>query len=160
MHADPIRILLRARDRSIKAVALIDADDEELCRPYVWYQMTNGYVAAMSKNADGERCVVLLHRLVMDAPAGKVVDHRFGDVLDCRKRNLRVTTQVVNGHNRHRLNANNKSGVRGVFWTKRHQKWQARIQINGRVIGLGLFHSLDAAAEARRQAEVRYCEPA
>lgn len=58
---------------------------------------------------DGER--VLLHRLLMHAPPGMVVDHINGDGLDNRRSNLRLVTREQNGQNQHRGSAALSVGV-------------------------------------------------
>ena len=40
--------------------------------------------------------IVQLHRLIMDAPKGLLVDHRNGDSLDNRRANLRLATHSQN----------------------------------------------------------------
>ena len=54
---------------------------------------------------------------------------------------------------------NNTSGVRGVDWVKKQQKWRARIRFKGKEIHLGLFSTLEAAAKARALAEEKYFQP-
>ena len=53
----------------------------------------------------------------------------------------------------------NTSGVRGVDWKKKNQKWRARIRFKGKEIHLGLFSTLEAAAKARALAEEEYFQP-
>jgi len=50
----------------------------------------------------------------------------------------------------------NKTGVRGVSWTTRIQKYTATIQARYKVIFLGNFSRLEDAAKARKQAELKY----
>ena len=73
----------------------IDAEDLPIVQKYSWYEANTGYV--MNKSG---RNVVLMHRLVTNAPKGMVVDHINGNKLDNRKENLRVTTQKINNLNR------------------------------------------------------------
>lgn len=82
------------------------------------------------------------------------VDHINGDRKDNRIVNLREVSNAVNGKNR-RLNSNNKSGISGV---RRHSggQWEAKIKIGGKMLRLGLFDTIEQAAEARRRAEVEY----
>lgn len=54
----------------------------------------------------------LLHRLVVGATAGQIVDHANGDTLDNRAENLRICTHTENMRNR-RLQRN-KTGYPGV----------------------------------------------
>ena len=44
----------------------------------------------------GKKKEVYMHRFLMDAPRGKVVDHLNGDGLDNRRANLRICTQKEN----------------------------------------------------------------
>lgn len=48
---------------------------------------------------------------------------------------------------------NNTSGCSGVHWDKVHEKWVARIYINGKRKCLGSFKSKEDAIAARKQAE-------
>jgi len=57
-------------------------------------------------------------------------------------------------HRNSKNNALNTSGVKGVYWNKEKNKWQAQIQVGGVVRALGRFTSLDDAAQARRNAEI------
>lgn len=50
----------------------------------------------------------------------------------------------------------NTSGVTGVCWGKRNQKWQATITKNKIRIHLGWFTHFNDAVDARRKAELRY----
>ena len=49
--------------------------------------------------------------------------------------------------------ARGASGVKGVSWNRRRSKWEAYIQLRGHQYHLGLYDTLEAAAEARRKAE-------
>ena len=54
---------------------------------------------------------------------------------------------------------NNTSGLKGVSWYKKNQKWRAQIAFQGKRIYLGLFSTLEAAAKARALAEEKYFQP-
>lgn len=49
--------------------------------------------------------------------------------------------------------ARGPSGVKGVSWNRRRSKWEAYIALRGHQYHLGLYDTLEAAAEARRRAE-------
>ena len=54
---------------------------------------------------------------------------------------------------------NNTSGVKGVSWNTKKQKWRAEIGFKKQKIYLGLFSTLEAAAKARALAEEEYFQP-
>jgi len=87
-------------------------------------------------------------------PSGQI-DHKNGVRADNQIENLRVATQQENMRNR-AMNRNNTSGTCGVTWCKRQKKWKVQIKVDGRMIHLGLFDSLDDAAAARAEASARY----
>jgi len=81
-----------------------------------------------------------------------VVDHINGDYKDNRISNLRSVDAVLNGRNCKRSRANS-SGVTGVSWCKRDQKWQARVQTHKGQKFLGRFTRIDDAIAVRKAAE-------
>lgn len=72
-----------------------------------------------------------MHRLLMNAKKGEVVDHRDWDGLNNRRKNLRKVTTSQNVH--HRQHA------KGYSWDKSRKLWQAKIQVNWKQIHLGRF---------------------
>lgn len=79
----------------------------------------------------------LLHRWVLDLSTGdrrRMGDHRNRDVLDCRRRNLRVVDASTSNVNR---TPSDGAGV-GAYRT-RYGKWQARVQWRRERIYLGTF---------------------
>jgi hypothetical protein len=87
-----------------------------------------------------------------------LVDHRDGSGRNNRWSNLRQATYQQNTQANHRQNKNNTSGYRGVYWAKGKNKWQARIEADGKEIHLGYFECPAAASEAYRakKAEVHF----
>lgn len=72
------------------------------------------------------------------------IDHINGNKSDNRIENLREATKAENQQNRKKAAKLNKSsGLIGV--TKRHNGWQARIQINKRHVHIGLFSTAEEA---------------
>nr|WP_150959353.1 AP2 domain-containing protein [Aneurinibacillus sp. XH2] len=51
---------------------------------------------------------------------------------------------------------NNRTGVRGVYWEKRHEKYYSKITVNKKEIYLGSFDTIEEAAETRIKAEQKY----
>ncbi len=54
------------------------------------------------------------------------------------------------------ISSKNTSGVRGVSWDRRRNKWHDYINVEHRRINLGLFDGLDDAARVRADAELKY----
>jgi len=54
------------------------------------------------------------------------------------------------------IRSNNSSGVTGVYWAKKEQRWAASIGFKGKRYHLGLFERFSDAVEARKEAEQQY----
>jgi hypothetical protein len=84
------------------------------------------------------------------------VDHINRNILDNRISNLRHVSRVENLRNKNVYKCNS-SGVAGVTMHKRINKYQVYIRVNKKDIHLGYYTDLRKAAEARYEAEKRYC---
>lgn len=131
----------------------LDDEDYHRAKDFHWHKTKNGYVAGTVLE-DGVRKRVYLHRWLMNAQPGQLVDHIDGNPLNNRRRNLRLVTRSQNQANRRR-NANSRSRYKGVTWHKHKKKWLARIQVEGRRITIGYFdtpllaaHMYDAFARS------------
>lgn len=126
-----------------------DLEDYDLIKDYCWHINKQGYVVST---------VNLFHRIVMGSPEISYrIDHKYGETTrnDNRKYNLRIVTASQNAMNKS-LNSNNKSGVTGVIWHKKRNKWRAYIRINDKQIELGVFDKFGDAVKARKEAEEKY----
>ena len=83
------------------------------------------------------------------------IDHVNHVRHDNRLCNLRAATNATNHMNRP-MQANNTSGVVGVYWFKRDKKWDAQIKINGKNVYIGRFANKEDAVAARKQAEIDF----
>lgn len=88
-------------------------------------------------------------------PGNLTVDHINRDRRDNRLVNLRLATHTQQNVNQG-LASNNKSGFRGVSWSKVNNKWLASIAINGKGKHLGYFATKEEAAEAYQKAAADY----
>ena len=97
------------------------------------------------------------HRLALAYVNGVMppdqADHINGIRNDNRISNLREATGSQNGMNKP-VQKNNTSGFKGVSWNKDRGKWAASVNINKRKIHLGLFDSLESAANAAASARI------
>ena len=83
------------------------------------------------------------------------IDHKNRKPGDNRFCNLRLATESQNMANA-RLSKKNKSGYKGVSWDLRCQKWRAQIQVNRKIIYIGLFATKEAAYAAYCVAAEKY----
>lgn len=122
--------------------ALIDEADARLVDRLRWHAYWNGTRFYAARNAQGRK-TLLMHRVLLAAASGLLVDHANGDGLDNRRANIRLATKAQNAHNA-KTQSNNTSGFRGVSWHRRAGRWMARADTTY----LGLFDSPEAAARA------------
>ena len=138
---------------------LIDEEDWPRVQGLTLYHNTNGYIY-FSGWENGKHTSQSLHVFLMQTPNGMVTDHINGDPLDNRRSvNLRIATYQENQVNRHRLNKNNKTGIRGVNYyphLSETHPWKAQIKVNYKSFHLGMFASRDEAIAARKAAEIKH----
>lgn len=130
---------------------IVDIDDYESVRQYGWWEMSNGYIVFQSS----DNVAILLHRLVIGAKKGEVVDHINHDKKDNRKSNLRTANQECNMMNAS-ARKDNTSGHTGVWKDNRTGKWVAEIRAHKKKINLGHYATLNDAVAARKRGEQKY----
>ena len=133
--------------------AIIDASDVSLVEGVNWSVLAlrdNSVYAGRSSYSDnqtGKKTTILMHRVIMGAPTGMMIDHSDGDGTNNRRSNMRIATHAENMRNR-RMSTNNTSGFKGVHWDKKSRKWCAQIRNNSVGRYLGLFDTPEAAHAA------------
>lgn len=129
--------------------AIIDDLDYDLVQGRTWMEGKSFVYAKDYLGKIGGKYkwrTVLLHRLIMNPPSKKVVDHINGDILDNRRDNLRVCLNKQNVRNA-KLATTNTSGYKGVSWSRQRRKWVATIY-HTKSINLGGFDTKEKAALA------------
>lgn len=107
----------------------------------------NGYISVgiFGRRYLAHRIVWIMHNGAI--PSGMQIDHINHDRSDNRIENLRVVSNKTNAMNQG-LRSNNTSGVTGVNWNKRKQKWCAEVWSNGKKIHVGYFSEIIDAENA------------
>jgi hypothetical protein len=137
--------------------AIVDTGDFKLVSPYTWCKRpvrNTVYVQASVPRGDGKRTSILMHRLIMKAKIGQIVDHVDGNGLNNRRSNLRICSHSQNMCNS-RKPCTNVSGCKGVYYDEHRGKWKAQIMINQKGKHIGYYRDRDNAIKARREAERR-----
>lgn len=137
----------------------VDLEDYDKVKQYCWHIDSNGYLRTSIHYNKKHSGVLLLHDYIMnrDNNSKLVVDHIHGKhtINDNRKSNLRLVPQYINCINQPNRK-DNKSGIKGVNWSKEHNKWTVRISVNHNRLFLGRYDSLKEAKRIREQAEEKY----
>src|SRR6185312_4468108 len=88
----------------------VDDADAGFLRQWAWQIQTVGTLQYARRSTGPSGTTIYMHRSIMDAPNGMVVDHIDGDGLNNRRENLRIVTHGQNLWNR-------RSKTDGVGWS-------------------------------------------
>lgn len=132
------------------AVVIVDDEDYERINSRKWELNPEGrgYALRKGNKKRGEPRSVQMHREVLNAPPGTVVDHINGNGLDNRKCNLRIADTQKNSFNKRKAVGNYTSKYKGVFKRSGCDTWTARIKFNDRHIELGGSYKSEEYAAA------------
>lgn len=121
---------------------------------WIWTSSLNasGY-GQLVVTQDGQRTAFRSNRMAYELefgpiPDGMLVDHICLVRACCNPKHLRLATQKQNMEHRPGANKNNVSGIRGVTFHRRRNRWQARVEHHGRKISCGYYDTKEAAGEA------------
>jgi hypothetical protein len=134
--------------------AIVDPERYEELAKYKWFvswQRGGMYAVRHVKAKKGGRYrqkVVRMHRVIIGAGEGEIVDHINHNGLDNRIANLRIATMRQNNWNARKRRCNCSSKYKGVSRAKGQKKWRARITFNGRSILIGDFDTEKEAGMA------------
>lgn len=130
-----------------------DLENYDLIKDFCWMIATNDkYVVTNQKNGT---TLLKMHRLIMDAKDGEILDHINRKKFDNRKENLRFATAAQNIMNRG-INHDNTSGITGISWCESREKWETYITLNRKRIHIGRYLDFDEAIYNRLLAEKKY----
>jgi|DEB0MinimDraft_6_1074348.scaffolds.fasta_scaffold02085_10 hypothetical protein len=133
-----------------KEYAFVDDDDLQIVAGYTW--SLKGVLGSDLKYAQSgtKGRTISMHRLVMAAPAGMVVDHIDGNGLNNRRSNLRIATTRQNNYNRG-ASPRGKWGLKGVTFRQDVGKFLSTILSPS--FKIGYYRSALQAALAREVVE-------
>lgn len=120
---------VRIQLSKLNKFTVINFEDYEKIKEWMW-SFKRGY-ACGSRKKNGVRKIAYLHRIIMGANTGELVDHINNDKLDNRRCNLRICTPSENAQN---CKTKNKYGFKGVVFCRDRNMFRAAININGRRI--------------------------
>ena len=109
---------------------------------------SHGY-RAISISVDGKNREIYAHRIGWFLSYGEwpnQIDHINGNKNDNRLENLRECVHAENMQNT-KTYITNKSGFKGVYFSKKAKKWVSQITYNYKSIYLGLFDTAEEAHE-------------
>lgn len=129
-------------------IAIVDSIDFKRASKYKWHAEISRDKLRVYARTDIGGKKVRLHRFIMRAKPGQLVDHKGGNEtsLDCRRQNLRFIDKSGNAANS-KMNKRNTSGYRGVSFHPQTGKWRASLVIGGKRQSLGLFKSATEASK-------------
>lgn len=135
--------------------AVVDKGAPGGCWTWTGHVSTGGY-----GQFNVNRRLVSVHRfayelLVGPIPEGLFIDHRCHNKRCVNPAHLRVVTNKQNVENYRGMLRNNSTGVRGVHWNKARRKYQGAVIHCGVKIHVGLFETLDEAADAVRSLRLK-----
>lgn len=139
-------------------VFYFDLEDYNKIKDYNWYVNDQHYLLARVNIGNGKIKNVRMHRIIMEVNNSEIeIDHIHGinSRNDNRKSNLRIATHSQNNINKDKTK-NNTSGIKGVSWDKRVEKWRVRISVDNVCYELGFFDNKEDAEKIRQEAEEKY----
>jgi len=135
-------------------VAVVEAIDYEFISQFKWFAFPahNTWYACKAGPRSGGKRLLFMHRVIMGAKDGQMIDHIDRDGLNNCRGNLRFCTRAQNLHNQGK-HKTNTSGFKGITW--HNGKWQTSIRNDGANIYVGRYDDPTDAAKAYDEAARR-----
>lgn len=132
-----------------KGEVIVDKESISKLQPYVWF-IDEGYA-----RGSVEGTVVYMHRFLMQASDGDIIDHINVNSLDNRMCNLRISCAGKNNHNR-KKKENCTSKYYGVY-KRKNGKFEVRIRKDKIKYHVGTYNTeVEAALAYNKKAEELY----
>lgn len=116
---------------------IISDTDRELIKDFkLCFDESNGYFRLHKGNKR-----IYLHRYLMDAKKGDIVDHIDRNKCNNKRDNLRIVSKSLNNYNKDIINPLG----RGIYFDKAGNRYRACISFNDRTLKLGSFKNINDA---------------
>lgn len=115
----------------------VSSDDWQRVSKIAWSSNGRYVRGRWRKSTGGTGKTVFLHRFVMSAPSGLVVDHIDDNPLNNTRENLQITTIARN------VMRSRSGGV-----TRYNGRWRVRKRVDGHMMSFGLFDTREGADAA------------
>lgn len=155
VHEDLVEMLLERKTDGLKMSTFVSKRHlpklmEHKHRWYLkWDKSAKCYYVYCRVRRGEQEGSFFLHRWLINAERGLVVDHINHDTMDNTDGNLRQVDRVINGMNRRGANCNNKtSGKRNVHFNTKLNKWSVFIVDQGKTKNYGHYESVEEAEKA------------
>jgi hypothetical protein len=122
-------------------VVLVDDEDYQKVGHHIWRPQVHKRGKVYAQSPIGS-----MHRYIMGAKKGEIVDHINGSGLDNRRSNLRLVTAGQNRYNSRPEKTRVGCPYKGVSYYAANRKWGVQIVVNGRKHWGGLHECPVAAA--------------
>jgi hypothetical protein len=157
---------------------ILDDEDYEKIKDLKWYNAKTGnkkinresygpyflYCSIITRRPHRHK-MIYLHRFIMNAQPGQIVDHKSRNTLDNRKSNLRITSATNNSRNTAIINKDgNIKGMR-IVKDGKYLAYDVRVSVKNRQKYIGTFknpmiaeYELIKALHAYHGTESRYAK--